>query len=85
MLPANFQRYIYSKFMDGYIQSLGANTDIEKLNPHELRHTCGTLLYQRTKNIYAVSKFLGHADIKITTDTYIHDDIDMLRDELGIK
>jgi integrase len=42
------------------------------LTPHELRHTCGTLLYQETKDIYHVSRFLGHSDIGITTKIYVH-------------
>ncbi len=44
----------------------------QRLSPHELRHTCGTLLYQSTKDIYFVSRFLGHSDIGITTKTYVH-------------
>jgi integrase len=43
-----------------------------RLTAHELRHTCGTLLYEETKDIYYVSKFLGHSDIGITTKTYVH-------------
>ena len=44
----------------------------KRLSPHELRHTCGTLLYQDTKDVYFVSRFLGHSDISITTKTYVH-------------
>lgn len=44
----------------------------QRLTPHELRHTCGTLLYQSTKDIYFVSRFLGHSDIGITTKIYVH-------------
>ena len=46
-----------------------------RLSPHELRHTCGTLLYQNTKDIYFVSRFLGHSDIGITTKTYVHSEM----------
>ena len=44
----------------------------KRLSPHELRHTCGTLMYKETKDIYHVSRFLGHSDIGITTKTYVH-------------
>ncbi len=44
----------------------------KQLTPHELRHTCGTLLYQATKDIYHVSRFLGHSDTAITTKIYVH-------------
>lgn len=47
----------------------------KQLSAHELRHTCGTLLYQETKDIYYVSRFLGHSDIGITTKTYVHSDL----------
>ena len=44
----------------------------QRLTPHELRHTCGTLLYQKTKDIYHVSRFLGHSDIGTTAKVYVH-------------
>ncbi len=57
--------------------------DLPVLTPHEYRHTCGTLLYRRTKNIYAVSKFLGHADVVVTTSIYVHNDVESLRADLA--
>ena len=50
-----------------------------RLTPHELRHTCGTLLYEKTHDIYAVSKFLGHSGIEITTKYYVHSNVESLR------
>ena len=47
----------------------------QRLSPHELRHTCGTLLYKETKDIYFVSRFLGHSDIGITTKIYVHSEM----------
>lgn len=58
--------------------------DIPKYTPHELRHTCGTLLYEKTKDIYAVSKFLRHASVEITAKIYVHEKADTLKDHLGI-
>lgn len=50
-----------------------ANIPSEKrLSPHELRHTCGTLMYQKTRDVFAVSRFLGHSSIEITTKIYVH-------------
>jgi integrase len=57
--------------MEAFYNSLDIPKDL-RLTAHELRHTCGTLLYEDTKDIYYVSKFLGHSDIGITTKTYIH-------------
>jgi len=47
----------------------------QRLTAHELRHTCGTLLYDTTRDIYHVSRFLGHSDIGITTKTYVHSEM----------
>lgn len=81
MSPDNMVRNRYNRFMNSLIK---VKSDMPKLSPHELRHTCGTLLYKRTGNIYAVSKFLGHADILITTKIYVHNDVNTLKKDLKI-
>lgn len=40
-------------------------------SPHALRHTVGTELMRKTKNIRLVQEYLGHADIS-TTQVYTH-------------
>ncbi len=40
---------------------------------HDLRHTHATFALQATKNIKAVSARLGHADVRVTLNTYAHD------------
>lgn len=59
--------------LEVFYNALGVPNE-QRLTAHELRHTCGTLLYEDTKDIYFVSKFLGHSDIGITTKTYVHSD-----------
>ncbi len=39
---------------------------------HDLRHTHATFALQATKNIKAVSARLGHADVRVTLNTYAH-------------
>lgn len=78
--------YFSSNKYKSFFKDLGrVYADYPELSPHELRHTCGTLLYARSHDIYAVSKYLGHASIDITVKTYVHDSADLLRDHLGIK
>jgi integrase len=67
MTPDHFNEHQ----MEAFYNALKIPKD-ERLTAHELRHTCGTLMYEDTKDIYYVSKFLGHSDIGITTKTYIH-------------
>jgi integrase len=60
--------------MEAFYNAAGVPKE-QRLAPHELRHTCGTLLYQTTKDIYYVSRFLGHSDIGITTKIYVHSEM----------
>lgn len=79
--PEYFSKVKYKNLMTDLTT---AYPSIPKLTPHELRHTCGTLLYTNSKDIYAVSKYLGHANINITVKLYVHDSADLLREHLGI-
>ena len=85
--PKNFTAKRYKTFFDRYVDSLpkSEGDKFPRLTPHELRHTCGTLLYADSKNIYAVSKYLGHSDVSITAKLYVHNDIDILRESLRIE
>jgi len=76
--PSTFSKGIYKSFFTAYTKGG------DFLTPHELRHTCGTLLYEKTKDIYAVSKFLGHSSIVITSKLYVHSSAEILRESLGI-
>ena len=45
---------------------------LPKVRFHDLRHTHATFALQATKNIKAVSARLGHADVRVTLNTYAH-------------
>jgi integrase len=58
---------MYTKKPNGDLDVLVINMDrISKITCHSLRHTAATLLYQKTKDIYAVSKVLNHHSVKVT-------------------
>jgi integrase len=52
---------------------------LPRVKVHHLRHTCASLLIQQGANPKVVQRWLGHADIKITMDTYAH----LFDDDLG--
>ena len=81
MTPANYTRNKYNKFFDDMAKE-GAFS--KRLSPHELRHTCGTLFYEKTGDIYAVSKYLGHSSVAVTAKYYVHSDVELLRQRLKI-
>lgn len=46
------------------------------LNPHEMRHTFGSILYERGVDIVTISKLMGHSSIEITVKLYVHDSLE---------
>lgn len=78
--PVDYLRYRYNPFMNEATEALG----IPRLTSHELRHTRGTNLYHSSGDIYAVSKYLGHASVDTTAKYYIHTSPEVLRSRLGI-
>ena len=45
---------------------------IEHLGIHALRHTFASQLFANKVDIKIISKLLGHSDVSITYNTYIH-------------
>lgn len=70
LFPKMTPKKLHQK-IDTFYGRIGVPKEL-RLSPHELRHTCGTLLYDETKDIYFVSRYLGHSDVSITTKIYIH-------------
>jgi len=60
-------RYV-QRMIDRYAKKAGIQ---KKVGPHTLRHTFGTDLYRRTKDLAVVQRALGHSNIS-TTMVYVH-------------
>jgi integrase len=45
-------------------------SNIQRVTPHDLRHTCASLAVSAGVNVLALSRMLGHAQPSITLDTY---------------
>lgn len=56
--------------VENLIKKYAININGKNITPHKLRATFGTMLYQKTKDIYFVSQALGHKNIE-TTKIYI--------------
>ncbi len=87
---------LYNPWSEGAIREAFVNflcrNNIRILRLHDLRHTQASLLLAANVNMKAISKRLGHTDIKITMNTYAHllEDVDkqsvyQLEDLLEIK
>lgn len=55
---------------------------VANVNPHGLRHTAGSMVYEATGNLAKVAAFLGHTDLVLVTRLYVHD---VTTDDVGAK
>lgn len=58
--------------------------DISQLTAHEMRHTRGTQLRRNGTDIYTIQKIMGHKDINVTANIYVHDEVEATRKAANI-
>lgn len=74
MPPDHFTKRYYKQFF--------TEIGMRYLSPHAMRHTCGTLLYEKCHDVFAVQCFLGHSNAIVTSSIYVHANPDDLRKQL---
>ena len=52
-------------------------------SPHDLRHTCATLLLSNGADIKSVQSILGHADASTTLNFYVRADLENMKSATG--
>lgn len=65
----------YQNHLQRYLKSAG----VSKKNFHMLRHTFATNCIDSGVDIKSLSEILGHADVKITLNNYVHPSLEMKR------
>jgi integrase len=76
------------KSLDGWFAGAVKRAKVQKITPHDLRHTCASLAVSAGANILALQKMLGHKSAKMTLDTYgdlYDDDLDAVALRLHAK
>lgn len=54
----------------GWFAAAVAGADVQRITPHDLRHTCASLSVSAGVNVLALQRMLGHTSAKVTLDTY---------------
>ena len=71
--PRTFE-YRYHRVLDA--------AGITQVNFHALRHTFATRCIEAGVDVKSLSEILGHANVSVTLNTYVHSSIEMKRNQL---
>ncbi len=58
------------KSSGGWFSSAVNRAKVQKVTPHDLRHSCASLAVSAGVNVLALQRMLGHQSAKVTLDTY---------------
>src|SRR5271155_4987205 len=76
------------KSTDGWFVAATKRAKVQKITPHDLRHTCASIALSSGVNVLALSRMLGHQSAKVTLDTYadlFDTDLDAVAEALDLK
>lgn len=54
----------------GWFEGAVTRAEVQKITPHDLRHTAASLAISAGVNVLALQRMLGHKSAKVTLDTY---------------
>ena len=64
--------YVLHKNLDRTYKRILDNAGLNKTGIHTLRHTFASKLFRSGVDIKTISEILGHSDVGVTSDIYIH-------------
>ncbi len=79
LLTGCLEKFIEPRLMEYYFKKAIAACGIQDANFHCLRHTFATRCVELGVDIKTLSEILGHADIRITMNRYVHPSMDLKR------
>lgn len=66
-------------YLTKHMKRFMKKNDLPDMSPHDIRHTCATLLIRSGADIKSVQDILGHSDASTTLNFYVRSDIDTMR------
>ena len=77
ILTGDAKRFIEPRTMQNRFQSYVSESGIEKANFHATRHTFATRCVEVGFEIKSLSEILGHANVNITLNRYVHSSFEL--------
>ena len=79
VLSGEKNKYIEPRTLQNHFQRVMKNCSIDRVNYHCLRHTFATRCIELGFDIKSLSEILGHANINITMNRYVHPSMELKR------
>ena len=70
--------------MQNHFKKILKEAGLENRNFHTLRHTFATNCIEGGTDVKSLSELLGHSDVQITLDRYVHPSMDTKRKYLDV-
>ena len=74
--------FVSPRTYDARFHRVLSDCHIEDLNYHGLRHTFATRCIEAGVDVKSLSEILGHANVSITLNTYVHSSLEMKKSQL---
>lgn len=79
ILTCRCNSFVEPRNMQYYFKSVLKKCNLRDVNFHILRHTFATRCVENGFEIKSLSEILGHSNVKITLERYVHSSIDLKR------
>ncbi len=82
LLTGTEKKYVEPRTMQNHLKKVLESASLRSVNFHALRHTFATRCVEVGFDIKSLSEILGHANVNITMNRYVHPTMDLKRDNM---
>ena len=82
VLSSTKNKYVEPRILQYHFKKYAADCGLDGIHFHSLRHSFATRCVEVGFDIKTLSEILGHADIKMTIDRYVHSSFELKRENM---
>lgn len=76
------EKYLEPRTMQNHFKAILRNCGIQNVNFHVLRHTFATRCIELNFDVKSLSEILGHANVNITMNRYVHPSMELKQENM---